>query len=495
MEQSGEQNIGGFGNKALTKEYSRFDWYTTKVFQNEIKNVTRNYIGPRSGKNSAPYYFLISAHPTQWINFNKTKLMGEIRVEEKKPDGKWDKPLATNTKWTLINNIYHALWSKIIIKVNGLEWEDTASNFYFWKSYIQNKLNISSNYKRKAMAWNNGWVDDDLNGADKNGADVMQPTKKRPKTESSGTGIGSGQDWDVIPNPDYNSAWEKRREGLTTGNSLPFEITLYHDLMTCGRSFPPETEFEIILHRTDDKYLFITDDAEDKEYRIMIDNLELRYDLEEVTEDVKKYHDSHTTPPKTIVKKNIMKTYVVGQGMQDMSTSRLFYTQQNQLPEQLMIWFVPQTVWEGSWKSNPYNFEPLDLKEICLVVNSMNVPRKILSSVTDDKRARMELYHHFLDNIGYSEDREMGDIPISYEEYYSNSFILAFDRTVAKHNGYYQTIPDKGYIDIHLKLKDYIETEANGGKGNMVVCVYASFSEEMILDGDRFYFNPLTAEE
>ena len=31
----GEQNVGGFGETAA-KEYSQFNWFTKKIFQNEI---------------------------------------------------------------------------------------------------------------------------------------------------------------------------------------------------------------------------------------------------------------------------------------------------------------------------------------------------------------------------------------------------------------------------------------------------------------------------
>ena len=62
--------------------------------------------------------------------------------------------------------------------------------------------------------------------------------------------------------------------------------------------------------------------------------------------------------------------------------------------------------------------------------------------------------------------------------------MIAFDRTAAKHNGFYDTLPDSGFIDIHLKLE-------TAKAENYVVCVYASYSEEMKIDGQRITTQPI----
>ena len=471
----GERNIGGFGNTAINKEFSQFDWFADKIYQNEIKKSNRQWIKPTS---KDPYYFLIPKNPNDWIDINCLKVWGNLKVVW--DDGGVEKaPLGDVHKWSLVNNIYHALWKKITIKANGNEFEDTAAAHYPWKSYIQNKLNVSPNFKKKVWYHNNAWIEDDHGKGDKMGPTVLDKyTKKGPPS--------STEILEDLYNADYNSGFVNRRNKIKNGNSNPFEITIYHDLMTSGKAFPPNTEFEIILERTDDKFLFIQGTEEDKKFKIVLENIMISYDHKIVTDQVKQYHDrkSKNTLPYATVKKNFLKYYVIQAGDTDMSKSPMFYSS-GALPEQIIIFFLPQKVFEGKLDSNPYYWKPYEFEEIALVVNGYNEPSKYLKSITD--MDKLILYNHFLENTGYGPDRDMAnDVPVSYEDYFKNSFMLAFDRTASKHNGYYQTIPDTGTIDIHLKLKDPLQ-----GTDNMVVCVYASYSEDIKIDGDRIYFSPM----
>ena len=241
----------------------------------------------------------------------------------------------------------------------------------------------------------------------------------------------------------------------------------------------------VTLERTPDKFLFIYDPATlNKTLKIDLSDVELSYDWEIVTPRVQQAFRSKlkNSAPHTTIKKNFIKSYVVPQGITDLSRSSFFYSAYNALPEQILIFFLDQDVHDGKLKSNPYCFNKPVFLEAGLIVNNMHEPTKFLENNTAMGKQRM--YSYFLDNIGYGDDNIYGEVPISYADYFSNSFMLAFDRTVAKHNGYYTTVPDTGFIDLHLKLKDPTPK-------NTVVMVYASYSENMTIDGDRVTFSPI----
>ena len=61
----------------------------------------------------------------------------------------------------MVNNIYHAIWSQVVIKANGCEFEDTAASNYGWKSYFQTLLNTPGWYKQAVLEHNNAWIPDD----------------------------------------------------------------------------------------------------------------------------------------------------------------------------------------------------------------------------------------------------------------------------------------------------------------------------------------------
>ena len=97
------------------------------------------------------------------------------------------------------------------------------------------------------------------------------------------------------------------------------------------------------------------------------------------------------------------------------------------------------------------------------------------------------MYQYFLENIGLGEAHKTGAyIPLSYDDYWQNNFMIVIDRTNAKHHGFYDTIPDSGYIGIHLKL-------SHGEKlpVNYVVAVYASYTEDMYYEDDNIYFHAI----
>ena len=475
----GEFNIGGYGETASRQEFSRFNWFSSNIYQNEIQKANRTFVKPLS---TDPYYFHITKQP-QWIKLLSTKIWGKVKVKAYDTNGA-ETTLEDADHWTVVNNIYHALFSSVKIKINGNELEDTASNQHFWKSYLQNKLNIPQSYKENVMAHNNAWIPDDIGKGDKLDRNVNKKYLSELSADfdeqAKKVNITLGQ-----KNPNYNSAWDKKRRGISNGGSNPFEITLYHDLMTSGKSFPPQTEFEITLERTPDKFLFIYDPAVmTKTLKMDLSDIELSYDWEIVTPEVDQFFRSKlkNSAPSTTIKKNFIKSYVVPSGISDLSRSSFFYSAYNALPEQILIFFLDQDIHDGLLKSNPYCFKQPEFIEAGLIVNNMHEPTKFLENYTDMGKQRM--YSHFLDNIGYGDDNIYGEVPISYADYFSNSFMLAFDRTVAKHNGYYTTVPDTGFIDLHLKLRTPTAK-------NTVVMVYASYSENMKIDGDRVVFTPI----
>ena len=481
----GEQNVGGWGDTAA-KEFSQFNWFTNKIFQNEIMLTNRGWLQPYS---TDPFTFVINKNHNDWIKINRTLLWGDFQVQVD-TDGVLSNPVATDI-WSIINNPYHSMWQSIVMRINGTEVESTSSIYSNIKAFFTNKLNMSRSYKN-CLGYNNSWVDDDVNKGEKCGATVDM--KEIPDENWTEAGWKTNVLADHTPrykaNPDYNSGFMKRRKGLGTGRKVAFCTPVYHDVMTAGKSLPPETEIEFIFHRASDDFMFIKDpNVCNKNLKIVLNDLRLSYDYQVVTPEVQAAFKASKgkKKPKALVKKNIVKYYVCHKDDTELSRAGVFYTSQNNLPEQLILAFMPLSTWNGDVSKNSLDFpETLQFSEIGLVVNGWNEPSRFLNNNTD--RGKVELYEHFLDNIGYSENRTKAEIPITYEEFYGGSFMIPFDRTAAKHNGFYSTLPDKGTMDIHLKLAPDTHLAEN-----YVVIIFASYTEEMNIDEGHFYFTPLEA--
>lgn len=480
----GEQNIGGYGETFKKREFSEYDWFTKKTYQNELRKSTRKYLKPQS---TDPYYWFIPKNPDNWTKFHNTKIWGTMRIQQLENDGTTtalDNTTATKKFWSVVNNVYHSLWSSVVVKANGCDFEDTAANMYHWKSYIQTLLNISPSYKKAKMEHNAAWIPDEPAKGN-----IFKELDITAKTKKVGNVGEANYKAEGLPGSAANSGFILRNQAFADGAKNAFEINIYHDIMTSGKCFPPQTEFEIYLHRNSDNFSIITSDDCTQKFKIILEDVHLSYDLQTVTKEVAAYHNARKTnsAPKATIKKNFMKYYVCPQGASDMHRYNFFYSSHGQLPEQIILFFIPQNKFLGKPTENSYDWpQDIEFEEIGLYVNGHQEPEgKFLSTVGAIEKQR--LYEHFLDNTGYGDADKTGvEIPVSYREFFGNAFMIPFDRTAANHGGYYDTQPDSGSIDIHLKL-----AATNTLKTNTVVCVYASYSEDMFLDESNVYFKSI----
>ena len=260
--------------------------------------------------------------------------------------------------------------------------------------------------------------------------------------------------------------------------------------MTSGKSFPPETEIEFVFHRSSDEFMFLQKKTVcTKKLKIVLTNLKLSYDYQVVTPQVQAAHKSKSSRsnPKALIKRNQIRYYVCHRGDSEMSRAGVFNTSLNNLPEHVILFVMPLKAWNGDREYNPFDWtNPFEFAEIGLIVNGWNEPATFLNN--QDDMGKLELYHHFLDNMGYGDNKFQAEIPISYEQFYGGKFMIPFDRTAAKHNGFYTTLPDKGTMDIHLKLKQGATLPEN-----YVVVVFASYTEEINIHDGNYFFTPLEA--
>ena len=210
----------------------------------------------------------------------------------------------------------------------------------------------------------------------------------------------------------------------------------------------------------------------------------IAYEYEEVTDQVQNYHNSKKSePPYAIIKKNMIFTYPVAANTKNWGQPHLFLSSMHDLPEQIIIFFVPQSAWDGNIHQDPFHWPEIEFEEIGLWVNSNKVPNEYMENVT--KMGKLDLFEHFQKNTGFNDlERSQGLIQIDQDRYEKNFFCIPFDRTQAKHNGFYQTVADSGHIDIHLKIRT-VKNEP------YYVGVYASYSEKMVLDSSRVSFEPV----
>ena len=321
-----------------------------------------------------------------------------------------------------------------------------------FKSYFLHNLNFSREYKKYVCSnpgW--GWIEDYHTG---------EINREELNNRS-----------DVI-NP--NSPFGKRRNNLIGSGFQEFSIPLMTDLSTSKKYLPPGQKYKITLNRSSENFYMITDNNSD-ELKIILEDVHLVLEKVPLTSDgVKEFQRNlEMKQMKMFFTMNRMKPYTVSPGNTDWGK---YEFHRGILPRAIYIAFQTQKAFSGDRTKNPYVFVVPELEQAQIIVNSQPFPYKPLTLSSDTKVA---LWESFLNNTGHIAN-ESTCVPISYDEYYGNNFMLAWDRSHAKDNGFKLHPSDKGSLSLNLKVRDE-KTET------MVVIVMMTFDCVLNFEGDQAY--------
>ena len=110
------------------------------------------------------------------------------------------------------------------------------------------------------------------------------------------------------------------------------------------------------------------------------------------------------------------------------------------------------------------------------IASTLQLKAEDFSFTDKTKGDKVDLYEHFLENTGISnDDREFG---ITMDDYYGGSFMLVWDRTPDKCNRFHRHVMDSGSMSINLKTSVPLPN-------TVTVIVYATYTKDLIIDGDR----------
>jgi len=441
--------IGGLNVEKDESVDSNFDLFGKTEYEVGVKKLVSQIFRPLSSPNtSGPFTFKIPSDPDKFTNAQSLRLHGRMRI--KKRDRQTEALTNLTTEYVApINNIFDSLWSSISIKLNGCEITDPSSKWYAYKAYFENHISYSSSCKENVLSYR-GYYKDSAGKFDEVGNLIAQT-------------------------PSTNAGFLKRKELFAGSQWVYFAINLHSDITTLRKYIPPGIQIELEFQRNVNKFCLLSDIHEDN-YAIEIDDLRLKVDRiipSEKIEDFYKKNIENKVSPRLPIDRSLLKTYIVNQGLFDLSEYNIITG--NQLPDQVIVGIVDHDANMGLIGKNPFNFKDYDISEASLVVNGMHEPQelyKMYKSVGD----KVDMYANFLENTGVStDDREIG---ITMEDYYGGSFILAWDRTQDKCNRFHRHITDSGSLSINLKTRTALPN-------NVTVIVYATYSKDLIIDGDR----------
>ena len=442
--------IGVGGMSAALDEVSsnEFDLFSPIEIDHSIVKGYEPIYRPISSTNGrGPFTFEIPQDPNKFMSAESIRLVGRMRIRKVKPDGSLEN-LSAKENVAPINNIFQSLWSQVDLDINGTSITDPSEKWYAYKAYIEGLLSYSANTK-STLGHVRGWVADDCSKFEDMGSDTS--------------------------NDSTNEGYKKRRSLFEGSKWVDFKIPLHFDISTVHKMLPPNVKLTITLHRNEDDFCIMQPAHNTSKFTIEVGDMRIKIRKYEVTKELMDYYNTSLKKnlPTLPIDRSLLKTYTVQKGSSDLT--RYNVLSGKQLPDQVLVFMVDDSAYNGSKNSNPFNFKHNNLKEASLIVNGVHEPYDMYK-LDIKNNIKNEHYINFLENTGIQpfNDSEHG---VTLDDYYGGSFILAWDRSFDKCNRYHKHHMDSGSIDINLK------TETPLAK-NVKIVIYATYATTLVIDGN-----------
>ena len=386
-------------------------------------------------ESSSPLDFFIQSNDIQYIDLSNTKLYIKARISN--GDG-----TAISTAVAPVNNFLHSMFQQMTVSLNEVP-ITPASNHYGYRAYIETLLAYSKDYKQSQ------------------GQTALYFKDKDPSSTSITTSDG----------------FKSRYEFARLSNTFEMIGRPFSDIFIQNRYLVPGIDVRISFIRATPQFCIHSAAPSPG------DTLSFKYDILEAKLLVKKHTllpnvmtehyrllnaGSHVCYP---MKRVEVKAYSLGTGISSNVNENIL---SGLLPDRIVIGMVDSDAYNGSFKTNPYEFKDFGLSVINVNINgdaSANLP----INVNFDDKEYLMLYNKLFEGLGI--ENEDAGIDLEREEYKKHPLMI-FNLRDQK-EGF--SIPKYGNIRIDLKFKKALTQ-------GVTVIIYAEYQSVLQIDKNKNVF-------
>ncbi|KAI8477990.1 hypothetical protein Bbelb_442810 [Branchiostoma belcheri] len=294
---------------------------------------------------SSPIEFDIPGAGEEFTDLSQTQLY--VRAKIVRANGA---DLAGDAKVGPVNLWLHSLFQQVDVSLGGKLITD-ATNCYPYRAYLETLLNFGSEAKQTQLTSSLFYQD--------------TPGK-----------LHLVDPYPAGDNPEVNEGLVKRASMIRESRELDLVGPLHVDLFFQDRYLLSKVDVKINLHRAKHQFSLMSQGGE--QYKVVITeasvflrkvNLLPTYQLSiesRLNKETAKY------PLRRIQ----VKPFTISQGNHTVSNDNLFL---GQVPKRVVIALVDNAAFQGSYGTNPYNFQHFNLNHISLCVDGREVPHKALT--------------------------------------------------------------------------------------------------------------------
>ena len=382
---------------------SELDLFSMPPTQTSIENGSLVEYRPLAAlTDEGPIEFSIPGTSTDYIDPAHVYLYVECKVT--KADGT---NINDNAKVAPVNLLLHSLFQQLDVSLNG-KLVSSSTNTYAYRAYIETLLNYGKAAKETQLT-SSLWYKDAVN---------MDYTRT------------DGDD-------NVNNGFVKRAEHINRSRTVDMIGRLHCDLFHQEKLLLNQIGMHVKLARSDNKFVLMNGDGADVKYRVKIEKAELLVRKVSILDGVqlaqaKALENDNAKYP---LQRVICKTYTIPAQTQNHTQESIFT---GQLPTRVVLGFVDNDAFNGSYAKNPFNFKHYNITSISLNVDGQERTLKPIECNFERGRVSRAYMSLFWGTRKAFKDE---DIDVNRDEYANGYTLFCFDLT-----------PDLGETVEHLNL-------------------------------------------
>jgi hypothetical protein len=422
---------------------SALNIFTVPPTNSNFNRAAIREILPLNSIEENPYEFRIFSD-NNWIDPSKVYLYLELSIE-KKDGNNWVGLVDADTHVAPIQAIGQSFVKQLKMTINGTDVYD-STNLYPYISYIKRELYYPKDCKESFFGAEGYYMEKKLNDANDEG--FMSRVKLMKN--SSVCEFMSRLDFDLANQP------------LFLLNNLDILFTIY---------------------RSDDAFLIQTLRADDNgEYRVRVHGAKLYVKTLELQPSLNLtiFKILEQKAAKYTIRKNEIRSCYLSAQRSEISYNAFT----NILPRRLIVTFVKNDDYRGSFKTNPFNFRPYDLREISVNAGGLlfpAVPYNMKFNGATKKFMRAFIDMHLATGNGESQTNGL-----SLEKFLSGWSFFIFTLT--------STLDDERGVEIVRQGTTTIRAQFNTPipDGGATMIILGEFDQILAIDQNRVVISDTT---
>lgn len=436
------ENKHGAGSLQVTENSviaDASDLFSPILLESSLVDGSTTMYRPLNLSNEGPIEFNIKPMGMKYIHPSATRLFAQLKITN--ADGG---DIAADATAAFANLPLSSIFKQIEIDVGGFSAPELGNNFSHYKAYFETVLTYSQSARDSHLR-----------------ASILKMDVAQRFEDYTVNGGG------------HNTGYQQRR--LLTAQSISMQICtpVHCDFLQLNKYIPPGVEITIRFHRSPDAFAIVAHNN-NNQFKVVIEDIKLYVRHVTLSDDIVKQHIKlfEKGPAIFSLNKTILKTIAHPAGLTHVTVPNLFT---GLLPKSIIIALVSAASFNGTYATNPYYFRHYSCNYSVLNVNGDNIPSDPYRPNFAQTLFARE-YRDFFDNVGISHD-DLGNV-MTPELYAGGMFMIAFDLSPDRCNGYHAHKQKTGVINLELGFPAAIDHPWN-------VLAFATYDSSFLLDGNN----------